>query len=222
MAEFGATTTADEVLEGKDLSGKTAFITGGYSGLGQETARAMAAKGAHIIIAGRDIEKANAAAATADERVEQAKVVAARETAEARHPRFEPRAPRLGLGGEESFEGLAPPLGEQEAGELAEQLSLPLGEEPLAARAQPKDDRRASRPGSPHAGALHQPLRRQRPEVVADAFAREAGGILELLDRRLSPPFQEGEDLSLALSESGRDLFHAATLVGGREFDKVF
>ena len=62
MAEFGFETTADEVLEGKDLSGKTAFVTGGYSGLGQETARAMAAKGAHVIIAGRDAEKADAAA----------------------------------------------------------------------------------------------------------------------------------------------------------------
>ncbi len=62
MSEFGASSTTDEVLEGKDLSGKTAFITGGYSGLGRETARAMAAKGAHIIIAGRDGAKAEQAA----------------------------------------------------------------------------------------------------------------------------------------------------------------
>ncbi|EAQ28086.1 oxidoreductase, short-chain dehydrogenase/reductase family protein [Erythrobacter sp. NAP1] len=54
MSEFGHDTTADEVLEGKDLSGKTVFITGGNSGLGQETGRAMAAKGAHVILAGRD------------------------------------------------------------------------------------------------------------------------------------------------------------------------
>ncbi|UAB78135.1 SDR family NAD(P)-dependent oxidoreductase [Erythrobacter sp. SCSIO 43205] len=54
MSEFGATTTTDEVLEDKDLSGKTVFITGGSSGLGQETARAMAAKGAHVIIAARN------------------------------------------------------------------------------------------------------------------------------------------------------------------------
>lgn len=74
MAEFGATTTADEVLEGKDLTGKTAFITGGYSGLGQETARAMAAKGAHVIIAGRDIEKANTAAEEIRDGVEGAHV----------------------------------------------------------------------------------------------------------------------------------------------------
>lgn len=62
MAEFGATTTADEVLAGIDLSGKTVFVTGGYSGLGQETARAMAARGAHVIIAGRDLAKAETAA----------------------------------------------------------------------------------------------------------------------------------------------------------------
>ncbi|WP_435418612.1 SDR family NAD(P)-dependent oxidoreductase [Parerythrobacter aurantius] len=74
MAEFGATTTADEVLEGKDLSGKTAFITGGYSGLGQETARAMAARGAHVVIAGRDLAKAEAAAAELRDTVEGAQV----------------------------------------------------------------------------------------------------------------------------------------------------
>ncbi len=57
MNDFGFATTSDEVLEGHDLSGKTVFITGGYSGLGRETARAMAAKGAHIIMAGRDADK---------------------------------------------------------------------------------------------------------------------------------------------------------------------
>ncbi len=62
MGEFGATSTADEVLEGKDLSGRTAFVTGGYSGLGKETARAMAAKGAHVILSGRDAGKLSQAA----------------------------------------------------------------------------------------------------------------------------------------------------------------
>ena len=62
MSNFGAQSTADEVLEGKDLSGRTVFITGGYSGLGQETARAMAARGAHVIISGRDATKLAAAA----------------------------------------------------------------------------------------------------------------------------------------------------------------
>ncbi len=57
MSEFGKQTTTDEVLDGKDLSGTTAFITGGNSGLGQETGRAMAAKGAHVVLAGRDQAK---------------------------------------------------------------------------------------------------------------------------------------------------------------------
>jgi NAD(P)-dependent dehydrogenase (short-subunit alcohol dehydrogenase family) len=57
MSEFGWASTADEVLAGKDLSGRTVFITGANSGLGQETARAMAARGAHIILAGRDQAK---------------------------------------------------------------------------------------------------------------------------------------------------------------------
>ena len=68
MREFDATSTASEVLADKDLSGRTAFITGGYSGLGKETARAMAERGAHVIIAGRDESQlANAARHLADE-----------------------------------------------------------------------------------------------------------------------------------------------------------
>lgn len=62
MSQFGFSSTADEVLEGKDLSDRSVLITGGYSGLGQETARAMAAKGAHVILAGRDATKLAAAA----------------------------------------------------------------------------------------------------------------------------------------------------------------
>lgn len=62
MSGFGATSTADEVLAGHDLSGKTVFITGGASGLGQETARAMAARGAHVVLAARDQGKLDAAA----------------------------------------------------------------------------------------------------------------------------------------------------------------
>lgn len=62
MSEFGFSSTADEVLADKDLAGRTALITGGYSGLGRETARAMAAKGAHVILSGRDATKLAAAA----------------------------------------------------------------------------------------------------------------------------------------------------------------
>lgn len=39
---FGPHTTADEVLAGLDLSGKRAIVTGGHSGLGLETTRALA------------------------------------------------------------------------------------------------------------------------------------------------------------------------------------
>ena len=62
MSEFGFDSTAEEVLADKDLSGRSALVTGGYSGLGQETARAMAAKGAHVILSGRDATKLSAAA----------------------------------------------------------------------------------------------------------------------------------------------------------------
>ncbi len=63
MSGFGWSSTTDEVLAGKDLSGCTVFITGANSGLGQETARAMASKGAHIIMAGRDQVKLDEAVA---------------------------------------------------------------------------------------------------------------------------------------------------------------
>lgn len=63
MSEFGWASTTDEVLEGIDMHGLTVFITGANSGLGQETARAMAAKGAHVIMAGRDQAKLDDAAA---------------------------------------------------------------------------------------------------------------------------------------------------------------
>lgn len=64
MSGFGEATTTHEVLEGKDLSGTLVFITGGNSGLGLETGRAMAAKGAHVVLAGRDQAKLDKAAAT--------------------------------------------------------------------------------------------------------------------------------------------------------------
>ncbi len=62
MSDFGGESTADEVLEGLDLTGKLVFVTGGASGLGQETARVMAAKGAHVVLAARDQAKLDEAA----------------------------------------------------------------------------------------------------------------------------------------------------------------
>jgi len=58
---FGATSTTDEVLEGMDLSGKRVLVTGVSAGLGVETARALAARGAEVVGAARDLVKAEAA-----------------------------------------------------------------------------------------------------------------------------------------------------------------
>jgi NAD(P)-dependent dehydrogenase (short-subunit alcohol dehydrogenase family) len=62
MSGFGWSSTTDEVLDGKDLSGTSVFVTGANSGLGRETSRAMAAKGAHVVMAGRDQDKLDEAA----------------------------------------------------------------------------------------------------------------------------------------------------------------
>ncbi|MFF0138331.1 SDR family NAD(P)-dependent oxidoreductase [Streptomyces sp. NPDC005227] len=58
---FGAKSTADEVLEGIDLSGKLAIVTGGYSGIGLETTRALARAGAHVVVPARRPEAAREA-----------------------------------------------------------------------------------------------------------------------------------------------------------------
>jgi NAD(P)-dependent dehydrogenase (short-subunit alcohol dehydrogenase family) len=50
---FNARTTAAEVLDGLDLHGRTAVVTGGYSGIGLETTRALAAAGAAVIVPAR-------------------------------------------------------------------------------------------------------------------------------------------------------------------------
>src|SRR5579864_2200119 len=60
---WGATSTADEVLSGIDLHGKRVLVTGVSAGIGVETARALAAHGAHVTGAARDLEKASAATA---------------------------------------------------------------------------------------------------------------------------------------------------------------
>lgn len=63
MREFGSTSTTDEVLEGIDLTDKTVLITGANSGLGFEAARAMASKGASVVLIGRDKTKVDTARA---------------------------------------------------------------------------------------------------------------------------------------------------------------
>ena len=56
---FGAKTTAAEVMEGVDLSGKTVIVTGGYSGIGLETTKALCAAGADVIVPVRNKAKAD-------------------------------------------------------------------------------------------------------------------------------------------------------------------
>ena len=50
---FGAKTTAEEVMAGVDLTGRLSVVTGGYSGIGIETTRALAAAGAHVVVPAR-------------------------------------------------------------------------------------------------------------------------------------------------------------------------
>src|SRR5262249_27986857 len=74
-SKFGAETTASEVAEGIDLKGKVALVTGGSSGLGQETARVLAARGAQVILTARNVPKGEAVAeeirtSTGNQRVE--------------------------------------------------------------------------------------------------------------------------------------------------------
>ena len=59
----GAETTAQEAIQGIDLSGRNAFVTGASGGLGAETARVLAGAGAAVTLAARDLEKAEGVAA---------------------------------------------------------------------------------------------------------------------------------------------------------------
>jgi len=54
---FGPETTAEEVVAGLDLSGKTIVVTGSSAGLGAETARVLAKAGAEVVMVARNADK---------------------------------------------------------------------------------------------------------------------------------------------------------------------
>lgn len=64
LSQFGAESTAEEVTEGLDLTGKVAAITGCNSGLGYETMRVLAMRGAHVFGIARSMGRAQEACAS--------------------------------------------------------------------------------------------------------------------------------------------------------------
>jgi len=63
VTPFGFASTADDVVDGLDLSGKQVIVTGGASGIGLETARALANAGAEVTLAVRNLDSGEKAAA---------------------------------------------------------------------------------------------------------------------------------------------------------------
>ena len=63
MTAFGSESTTDQVIQGIDLSGKLAVVTGASSGLGVETARTLASAGAAVMLVARDAGKLDTAVA---------------------------------------------------------------------------------------------------------------------------------------------------------------
>lgn len=70
--QFGAKSTADEVLAGVDLKGKNYLVTGAASGIGFETAAALLGHGAHVVAAVRNETQARSAMATLQDLAEHA------------------------------------------------------------------------------------------------------------------------------------------------------
>jgi NAD(P)-dependent dehydrogenase (short-subunit alcohol dehydrogenase family) len=66
VGPFNAKSTAEEVTKGIDLTGKTALVTGCTSGIGHETMRVLAQRGAHVFGTGRTLEKAQEACASVE------------------------------------------------------------------------------------------------------------------------------------------------------------
>eukprot|EP01101_Sappina_pedata_P006494 TRINITY_DN3223_c0_g1_i1.p1 TRINITY_DN3223_c0_g1~~TRINITY_DN3223_c0_g1_i1.p1 ORF type:complete len:346 (+),score=93.72 TRINITY_DN3223_c0_g1_i1:99-1040(+) len=74
MPQYGFSSTAEEVSEGIDATGKTAIVTGASSGIGVETTRVLALRGAHVIMAVRNVAKGEAVAADIRKSVPNAKI----------------------------------------------------------------------------------------------------------------------------------------------------
>jgi cation diffusion facilitator CzcD-associated flavoprotein CzcO len=63
VTPFGFASTADDVVDGLDLSGKQVIVTGGASAIGLEAARALANAGAEVTLAVRNLDSGEKAAA---------------------------------------------------------------------------------------------------------------------------------------------------------------
>jgi WW domain-containing oxidoreductase len=96
FAQFGAKTSADEVLRGMDLTSRFIVITGANTGIGYETARSLASAGARVLLACRDAEKAG----DATERIR------------AKHPKANVSFAELDLGSFESIRSFVTSLNE--------------------------------------------------------------------------------------------------------------
>lgn len=68
---FTAASTAEDVIKGIDLTGKVAIVTGGYSGIGLETARVFRNAGAQVIVPARNLSKATEALKGIDVEIEE-------------------------------------------------------------------------------------------------------------------------------------------------------
>ena len=74
LTSFGAETTTDEILKGKDLTEKLVVVTGGASGIGEETVRALCSKSARVVMPVRDLKKGEAAASRIRDQVSNADI----------------------------------------------------------------------------------------------------------------------------------------------------